>query len=260
MAHRVLLDIDGVLTVSWEPLAGAVETIGWLQAQGIDFQLVTNTSSKSRRQIAHLLEQTGMEIEVARILTAVTSAAHYLRENHEGEKCLVLNEGDLHEDLEGVEFADAGSADVVLLGGAGPSVGYPEIDAAYKLAVDGVPLVALHRNLRYQTSAGPALDMGAFIVGLEAAADIEVTIVGKPAEAFFQAALSELGASADDAVMVGDDIEADVLGAQAVGITGVLVRTGKFRPTDLDTGGGRPTHVIDGIGQLPDLLGQISNG
>ena len=59
------------------------------------------------------------------------------------------------------------------------------------------------------------------------------------------------------AVMVGDDIESDVLGAQAVGITGVLVRTGKFRPSDLDRSAGRPDHVIDDIGGLPELLDSL---
>jgi HAD superfamily hydrolase (TIGR01458 family) len=257
MADGVLLDIDGVLTVSWDPLPGAVETIRWLQAQEIDFRLVTNTSSRSRRRIAALLAAAGMPIDGDRILTAVTSAARYLGEHHAGMGCLVVNEGDLGEDLEGVALADARSAGVVLLGGAGPSVGYQELDAVFKLANDGVPVVALHRNARYQTSEGPALDMGAFIVGIEAAAHVEVTVVGKPAAAFFQAALADLGTTGGCAVMVGDDIDADVLGAQAVGMTGVLVRTGKFRQADLDSAAVAPDQVIDGIGDLPQLLQRL---
>ncbi|HEX4220515.1 MAG TPA: HAD-IIA family hydrolase, partial [Acidimicrobiales bacterium] len=251
MPDQVLLDIDGVLTVSWDPLPGAVEAIRWLQAHNIEFRLVTNTSSKSRQRIAALLAAAGMPIEADRILTAVTSAARYLEEHHAGVGCLVVNEGDLGADLEGVAPADASSAGVVLLGGAGPSVGYPELDAVFKLAVGGVPIVALHRNVRYQTSEGPALDMGAFIVGIEAAAQVEVTVVGKPAPAFFQAAVADMGRTAAGTVMVGDDIDADVLGAQAVGMTGVLVRTGKFRQGDLDGAAERPDHVIDGIGDLP---------
>jgi ribonucleotide monophosphatase NagD (HAD superfamily) len=86
---------------------------------------------------------------------------------------------------------------------------------------------------------------------------VEATVVGKPAPAFFGAALDHLGATADQAVMVGDDIESDVLGAQALGITGVLVRTGKFRPSDLDRDTGRPDHVLDDIGQLPGLLDSL---
>ena len=107
--------------------------------------------------------------------------------------CFVVNEGDLREDLDGVEIVDAAAAGVVLLGGAGPSVGYEELNAVFGLALRGVPIVALHRNVRYQTAEGPALDMGAFIVGLEAAAEVRVTVVGKPAPAFFAAALTDLG-------------------------------------------------------------------
>jgi HAD superfamily hydrolase (TIGR01458 family) len=254
MAEGVLLDIDGVLTVSWEPLAGAVETVRWLTTERVPFRLVTNTSSKTRREIVTLLARTGMDLNEDQILTAVTSAASYLTNTYGGIGCLVLNEGDLHEDLEGVDIVDADAAGVVLLGGAGPSLGYEDFNAVFRLASEGVPIVALHRNVRYQTSDGPALDMGAFIVGLEAAADMEVTVVGKPAPAFFAAAVGELGVDPGRVLMVGDDIHADVLGAQDAGLSGVLVRTGKFRPSDLEGNAMEPDHVLDGIGQLPDLL------
>jgi HAD superfamily hydrolase (TIGR01458 family) len=253
MADGVLLDIDGVLTVSWDPLPGATETIRWLQAEGIGFRLVTNTSSKSRDQIAALLAGAGMPVDADRIHTAVTSAARYLGEHFAGVGCLVVNEGDIGEDLEGVAVVDARSAGVVLLGGAGPSIGYRELDAVFKLAVDGVPVVALHRNARYQRADGPALDMGAFVVGIEAAAQVKVTVVGKPAAAFFHAALADLGTTAGATVVVGDDIDSDVLGAQAAGMTGVLVRTGKFRQSDLEAAEREPDHVVDGIGDLPAL-------
>ena len=253
LAHPVLLDIDGVLTVSWRALPGAVETIEWLRRNEVEFRLVTNTSSRSRGRIAELLEAAGMPVETDHIQTAVTAAAHYLGEHHAGESCFVVNQGDLDEDMAGVEVSGPDRAGVVLLGGAGPSTGYAELNHAFALALDGVPVVALHRNTRFQTEDGPALDMGAFIVGLEAAAGIEVTVVGKPAPAFFGAALADLGSPPEQVVMVGDDIGSDVLGAQAAGIIGVLVRTGKFRPADLD-GDGLPDHVIDDIGHLPEIL------
>jgi HAD superfamily hydrolase (TIGR01458 family) len=254
MFRGVLLDIDGVLTVSWEPLPGAVATIHWLQAEGIEFRLLTNTSSRTRKEIAALLARAGMNIERSHVLTAVTSAAGYLRDHHAGLGCFVLNEGDIGGDLEGVERVDAMEAGVVLLGGAGPSVGYKELNDVFRIAMDGIPIVALHRNLRFQTADGPALDMGAFIVGLEAATDTKVTIVGKPAPAFYAAALADLGMEANAVVMVGDDIHADVLGAQDVGISGVLVRTGKFRPSDLEGNTTQPDHVLADIDGLPDLF------
>ena len=254
MVDGVLLDIDGVLTVSWSPLDGAVEAIRWLEDRKIDFRLVTNSSSKSRREIAALLEDAGMPIPEDRILTAVTSAARYLARSHTGARCLVVNEGQIGEDLEGIELADTHSAGVVLLGGAGPTIGYKELNEVFRLVLDDVPVIALHRNARFQTAEGPALDMGAFIVGIEAATGTEIPVVGKPAAAFFDGALADLRTEARHTVMVGDDIGSDVLGAQEVGITGVLVRTGKFRPSDLEGTGPGPNHVIDGIGDLPALL------
>jgi ribonucleotide monophosphatase NagD (HAD superfamily) len=116
--------------------------------------------------------------------------------------------------------------------------------------------VALHRNTRFEAADGPALDMGAFLAGLELAASIEIPIVGKPAPAFFHAALADLGIGPPDVVMVGDDMDADVLGSQATGMKGVLVKTGKFRPSDLK-GSGQPTMVTQGVGDLPLILPRL---
>jgi len=259
MAPVVLLDIDGVLTVSWRPLPGAAEAMRWLHDHEVAVRLVTNTSSATRREIARRLGDAGLPVDTDHIITAVSAAAHFLVATHPGAGCLVVNEGDLTEDLVGVEQVDAGRAGVVLLGGAGPTIGYRQLNQAFELALAGVPLVALHRNTRFQTSDGLALDMGAFLLGLESAAGVEATVVGKPAPAFFRAALDEVGTGADQAVMVGDDIDSDVLGAQASGITGVLVRTGKFRSADLERAPGRPDHVIDDIGRLPELLDSLES-
>jgi HAD superfamily hydrolase (TIGR01458 family) len=253
MVRALLLDIDGVLTVSWNSLSGAVETVRWLRERGIPFGLVTNTSSRPRREIAAILTGAGMEVGPAQIFTAVSSAARFLSERYPAARCLVVNEGSLDEDLVGIDVVGHGHPDVVLLGGAGPSVGYRELDRVFKLASAGVPVVALHRNTRFQTADGPALDMGAFIVGLEAAVGDEIVVLGKPAPAFFGGALLELGSEAAETMIVGDDIDSDVRGGQAVGMTGVLVRTGKFRPSDLETEGPPPDHVIDDVGQLPEL-------
>jgi ribonucleotide monophosphatase NagD (HAD superfamily) len=114
----------------------------------------------------------------------------------------------------------------------------------------------MHRNLFWRTDAGLQLDSGAFLLGLEQAADTEAVVLGKPAAEFFAAALRSLDVTAAETMMVGDDVESDVLGAQAHGLTGVLVRTGKFRP-DAEDGidGHRPQHVVDSIADVPGLLG-----
>jgi ribonucleotide monophosphatase NagD (HAD superfamily) len=88
------------------------------------------------------------------------------------------------------------------------------------------------------------------------ASGTEPVVLGKPAQKFFQAALQQLDSSADQTVMIGDDIKSDIGGAQQAGLCTVLVRTGKFRPSDLDSDI-HPEAVINSIADLPDWWGSL---
>jgi HAD superfamily hydrolase (TIGR01458 family) len=256
----VLIDIDGVLTESWKPLAGAVAALDRLRQAGLSLALVTNTTSRSRASIAAALAEAGFTVSDDDILTAPAAAAAYLQEHCPGARCLLLNSGDISEDLAGVTLARQGdqAVDVVLVGGAGPEFGYEALNEAFGHLQRGARLVAMHRGLYWRTDRGLQLDSGAFITGLEQAAGIEADVVGKPAAAFFAAALARLGASAAGTVVVGDDIENDVLAAQRHGLTGVLVKTGKYLPRAHRDASGPPDHVLDSFAALPALLDQLS--
>ncbi|MFF5493608.1 TIGR01458 family HAD-type hydrolase [Streptomyces aquilus] len=254
--RAVLIDIDGVLTVSWEPLPGAVEALREIRAAGLGVALVTNTTSRTRASIAGTLAEAGFPVAAEDILTAPTVTAAYLAEHFPGARCALLNSGDVREDLEGVRLVDLADddPDVVVLGGAGEEFGYAALDRAFGHLRRGARLVAMHRNLYWRTGDGLRLDAGAFLAGLEQAARVEAVVTGKPSRAFFASALARLGVGADEAVMVGDDVESDVLAAQTAGVTGVLVRTGKFLPETLRDASGTPDHVIDSFADLPTLL------
>jgi ribonucleotide monophosphatase NagD (HAD superfamily) len=111
----------------------------------------------------------------------------------------------------------------------------------------------MHRNTTWKTDQGLQLDTGAYLVGLEHSAEVSVTVVGKPAAAMFEAALAAVGVAADHAVMVGDDLDSDVHGAQGAGLRGVLVRTGKWR-ADPRPGQQQPDEILDSVADLPRLL------
>ncbi|MFB7210918.1 HAD-IIA family hydrolase [Streptomyces sp. NPDC056255] len=262
----VLIDIDGVLTVAWKPLPGTVAAMRRLREAGVPLVLVTNTTSRTRASIAEKLAGQGFPVTAEDILTAPAATAAHLREHHPGARCLLINSGDIRDDLPGVTLVeeegeggradeDEGEApDVVVIGGAGDAFGYAELNRAFRHLQRGARLVAMHRNLYWRTAAGLDLDTGAFLLGLERAARTEAEITGKPAGSFFAAALAHLGVTASEALMVGDDIESDVLAAQAAGLTGVLVRTGKYLPETHRAAEGTPDHVIDSFADLPELL------
>lgn len=251
----LLLDIDGVLAVSWAPLPGAVDAMRRLREAGVPFRMITNTTTKTRADLAGTLKDAGFDVGGEEIVTAVVATTAYLRETHPGKKVFVLSDGDATEDLAGVELTSVEDAEVIVIGGACDEFTYATMNEIFRRLMDGAALVGMHRNLFWKTSQGWELDGGAYIAGLEEAADTKATICGKPEKAYFDAALAMLGVSADRAAMVGDDIVNDILGAQASGLTGILVRTGKYREGDEDREAGRPDHVLSSFADVPAFLG-----
>ena len=255
----VLIDIDGVLTVSWKPIEGAVAALKRLRGAALPLALVTNTTSRTRESIAAVLAAEGFPVTAGDILTAPVIAAAYLNDRYPGARCLLLNSGDIGEDLTGVTLAGDGdpAVDVVLVGGAGDEFSYQALNRAFHHLQRGARLVAMHRGLYWRTDQGLQLDSGAFVAGLEQAAGTEAEVVGKPAPAFFAAALAHLGAGAGGTLMVGDDIESDVLAAQRQGLTGVLVKTGKYLARTHQAASGTADHVLGSFADLPALLDQL---
>ena len=103
-------------------------------------------------------------------------------------------------------------------------------------------------------AAADAQDAGPFVAAIEYASGQEALVVGKPSEAFFRLVLEGVGVSAEQAAIVGDDVETDVGGAMNAGLAGFLVRTGKYREDFVRESGIEPTATIDSIADLPGLL------
>jgi HAD superfamily hydrolase (TIGR01458 family) len=253
-ADGLVVDIDGVLTTSWEPIEGAAVALGELRRRGVALTFATNTTSLTRAEVAAALGRAGMEVDASEILTAPAATARYLRAEHPGARVLLINEGDLRDDLEGITLVPGPPADVVLIGGAGSAFTYDAMNTAFGQLVDGAALVSMHRSLAWRTEAGLQLDSGGFVHALEEAAGVEAVVMGKPSPSFFEASLTTLGLPAERVGMVGDDVRTDVLAAQACGMTGVLVRTGKFRPGSLEGLPARPDIVVDSFAAVPELF------
>jgi HAD superfamily hydrolase (TIGR01458 family) len=254
----VLLDIDGVLHVSGEPVPGAPEAVAALREAGFRLRFVTNNTTRPRARLAAELSAIGFGLDEEEIETTPLAAARALA----GARVLCLTMPAIHEDLaRHVELVGDG-AEVVLIGGldetpeANETFAWERLNAAFAELERGARLVCLHRNRWWTTRSGPLLDSGAVVAGLEYAADVEAEVLGKPSRAYFESALVALDARPEDAVMVGDDVESDVGGAKRLGMRGVLVRTGKFREGDLERADPKPDAVLDSVADLPAWLEQ----
>jgi HAD superfamily hydrolase (TIGR01458 family) len=251
----ILLDVDGVLHVSGAPIAGAAAAVRRLRADGHRIRFVSNTTTRSRAQIGDQLRLMGIEVEDDELQTTGAVAARVLK----GKRVLALTMPGLLDDLDGLQLVGM-NVEAVLLGGAdegeetGRVFSYLNLNRAFHELEAGADLYCLHKNRWWQTGEGARLDAGAFVAGLEYAADMEATVLGKPSNAYFAAALDALDAEAGLTWMVGDDLETDIVGAHKHGMKTLLVRTGKFRPDDVERSQVQPDGIVSSIAQLPDWL------
>jgi HAD superfamily hydrolase (TIGR01450 family) len=265
----VLFDIDGVLVTSWKPIDGAGEALAALADQRIARAYLTNTTTRTRVQIANLLTAAGMAVSADEVITAAMLTADFVRDRYPGARCFLVNSGDVADDMPGIDIVSSvetrggpmpDKPDVVLLGGAGPEYDHITLSWVYDWMAQGVPVVAMHRSNAWTTTEGLRIDTGMYLFGMEEVSGRKATAVGKPAAEGFLASAARLGVESDEMYMVGDDLTNDVIAGQVVGMTGVLVRTGKFRQDTLDRWAAdefamQPNHVIDSVADLPALLG-----
>lgn len=249
----LLLDLDGVLYVGDTPIDGAVAAIERIHARGLPCRFVTNTSTLSLHSLQHKLAGLGFNVPRAEIISAPQAALLYLR-NHPGAKCRLLLAEDVRRDFAQLPQSDADPSHV-LIGDIGDNWSYALLNDVFRQLMAGARLIAIHKNRFWQTGDGLRLDIGGFVHALEYASGVRATIIGKPAPDFYAAALQDLGLPASKVAMVGDDIDVDVGGAQACGLKGVLVRTGKYRTAYAQASQVRPDLVLDSVASLPGALG-----
>jgi HAD superfamily hydrolase (TIGR01458 family) len=255
----LLVDLDGTLYTNNGPIEGAPEALKRLRRAGLAYRFITNATHEPRRRIAARLMALGFSAREGAIFTPATAVAEKLRQ--EGVGCYPMLDGSLLEDLEGVPITDD-TPGCVLVGNLGEDFTYERLDAAFRYLMAGADLIALSKNRYWQTAGGEfSLDAGPFVAALEYASGKNATCVGKPERAFFELALENLGLPSKEVAMVGDDPELDVGGAQAAGLRGILVETGRYQPGAESPF--RPDLVLESVAQLPealDIWGRVDMG
>lgn len=226
--EALFFDLSGVLFNSQQAIAGASETIQQARASGRTLRFVTNTASKNQQQVIQLLHGYNIPIAEEELYSAPQAAKQYIIENKLRPFCLIHSS--LEEDFRDIEQQHP---NCVLIGESKNKLNFANLNQAFNLCQQGMPLIAIGKNRYYQSSDGLCLEAGAFIHGLEWASGQQAIIMGKPSTEFFQQVVDSTPYSAKECLMVGDDIEGDVIAATKAGLNACLVKTGKFQLSDI---------------------------
>ncbi|HET9886297.1 MAG TPA: HAD-IIA family hydrolase [bacterium] len=249
-----LLDIDGTILDGGAAIPGAADALAQLKRASVAVLLATNTSRKSRGDVAGSLHSAGIPAEERDIFSSVLAAATKL--NADGVRRIfpLLTPAAL-PDLNSFELTDQ-HPEVVLIGDMGGLFTFDLLNQAFLQLRAGARLVAAQKNRYWKGEHGLQIDAGAFVAALEYAAETKANVMGKPAPAFFQNAAQLLQKPARSVIVVGDSLESDVAGGRAAGMKTVLVRTGLYDEKKLEDTPPRerPDFVIDSVRDLPKLL------
>jgi phospholysine phosphohistidine inorganic pyrophosphate phosphatase len=246
-----LFDLDGVFYNDTQPIPGGAEVIAQLRAKGISFRFVTNTTSKGRASLAKKLQGFGVSAEPREIFCPAVAASDFLREQNASG--VFFTTIDTRGEFDGVR-EDLTRPNYVVLGDLSDDWTYAKLNQVLRYLLDGARLIALGMSRYWRANDGPRLDVGPIASAFSYATSQQPIVLGKPSADFFRLALRDLHIDPTQCVMVGDDIVTDIGGAQAAGMKTILVRTGKFRPQDLD-GTIQPDAIIDSIADLKQTPG-----
>jgi HAD superfamily hydrolase (TIGR01458 family) len=185
----------------------------------------------------------GFSVANEEAFTPAIAARQWLEDS--GHAPFLLIHPALAEDFAGLKQDKPGA---LVLGDVGETLDYGLLNEAFRVVAGGGPFIALAQNRAFRDSdGGLSLDAGAFVAALEYASGKQALVLGKPAAGFFYAALASIGYKPDEAVMLGDDAEFDAAAAIAAGLSGLLVRTGKYTPGAEQAVTPAPSVVVDDI-------------
>lgn len=221
-----LLDIDGVLVRGGHVIPGAPEAVQRLQEIGRTLFL-TNNSTRSRRQVAERLSAIGFPIDADMIMTSAYLAGRYLADRYGIVRVWPLGEEGLETELmtTGHTIAPPERAQWIVAG-MDRQLSYDKLAQALRALMSGASLLATNSDPTFPTPEGVEPGAGAVIGALAGMGYAPEAVVGKPARFGFEMALRMTGIAPDDALMVGDRLETDILGAEQAGIDSALVLTG----------------------------------
>lgn len=238
----VIFDLDGVVYRGHEPIDGAREVIAELHEAGVAVRFATNNSMVARAGYVDRLAGMGIAAAVDEIVTSTSATVEHLRRHAPDVQSVLaigadgmeteLRDAGLHVVMAGDEAMrdHAGGRlervfDAVIVG-LDPHVDYRRLSVAMRAVADGARLIATNADARYPTAVGFLPGAGAILTALVTASGATPEVIGKPSPAMFIAILEASGVPAAETVVIGDNPDADVVGAHAAGCSAILVLTG----------------------------------
>lgn len=247
-----LCDMDGVLYHGNQLLPGASDFVNWLQAENKNFIFLTNSSERSPRELRQKLERMGMDVQENHFYTSALATASFLSVQKPGCSAYVIGEPGLVNALyeAGITMNDV-NPDYVVVGDT-RNYNFENIQRAVKFIFKGAKLIATNPDYTNPLETGIAPATRSLVAPIELTTGKKAYFMGKPNPLMMRTGLKILGCKGDDAVIIGDRMDTDIIAGIESEIDTVLVLSGV---SDIHTPSlfpYQPTYILNGVGNILD--------
>ncbi|OOZ35610.1 HAD-IIA family hydrolase [Solemya velesiana gill symbiont] len=250
----LILDMDGVLYHGDSAIDGAIDFMRSVENRPHLF--LTNNPIKIPEQVADKLEQIGFRRPaLEQVLTSAEATAHYLASKKSGFLFFAVGAEGLHQALSETGRPDAEDADFVVVG-EGPGLDFDSLTCGINLVLKkGAKLVSTNPDNNVDATHNGSHSVlpggGALVAPFIVSTGVQPITIGKPQPLLYEMAMSRLGVTAEECLMIGDRPDTDIAGAAALGMQTALVRTGRFAPgEDWPAALPRPDWDVSSLGDL----------
>jgi len=252
-----ICDMDGVIYHGNQILPGVVEFIEWLHREKKEYLFLTNNSGYTPRELQQKLGRMGLEVSEEHFYTSALATAEFLKRQAPGCSVYAIGEAGLLNALydAGMTMNDVNPDYVVI--GEGKSYSLDTLTKATNLVMRGAKLIGANTDVSGPIEGGISPACGALVAPIELATGKRAYFCGKPNPLMMRTGLRMLGCHSHEAVIVGDRMDTDIIAGLESGADTVLVLSGVSTRETIKTYAYQPTVILDGVGEIPRLAGQV---
>lgn len=246
-----IIDMDGVLVSGYRAIPGAPEFIRTLTARDLPFLVLTNNPAYTPGDLSHRLHSVGLEVPPDRIFTSAMATATFLQSQRGNSgTAFVIGESGLTEALHEIGWALTRENPEYVVLGETHSYNIDQISHAVRLLVGGAHFVATNPDASGPSERGIEPACGAMAALLEKASGVAPFFVGKPNPLMMRTALNYLGLHSENATMIGDRMDTDIVGGIEAGMNTILVLSGVTAREDVRRYSYQPAQIVDSVADI----------
>jgi NagD protein len=250
MPKSYLIDMDGVLVHGTQPVPGANEFIGRLRERGAKFLVLTNNPLYTPRDLAARLERIGLAVPAEAIYTSALATAKFLKSQNPHCTAYVIGDVGLTTALHDAGIISTDHEPDYVVVGETSSLSFERLTKASRFVAAGARFVATNPDVSGPGDGGMVPACGAIAAFIAAATGVKPYFIGKPNPLMMRTALRTIDAHSEEAVMVGDRMDTDIIGGTESGLETILVLTGVTHPDTVERFPYRPTRVVASVAEI----------